>query len=172
MNFLKYAILALLVLSPSAWANGQGAYRDGEYPKAFDDFLPLANNGDPESQYYLGLMYAKGQAVPQDAIMAVSWYQKAADQGHPLAQNNLGFMYGQGSGVKQNFVQAHMWYSLAAAAGTVLSEENRSLLALKMTSRQITEGQRLAREWMAKYKSARIGAPQPTSVKGSGTKSQ
>ncbi|MBT5109921.1 MAG: sel1 repeat family protein [Rhodospirillaceae bacterium] len=172
MNFVKYALLAFIVLSSPALANGQGAYRDGAYPKAFEAFLPLANSGDAESQYYLGLMYSKGQAVPQDAIMAVSWYQKAADQGHPLAQNNLGFMYGQGSGVKKDFVQAHMWYSLAAAAGIVLSQENRALIALKMTSRQITEGQRLAREWMAQYKGAGMNDPQATKIKGAGTKTQ
>ena len=167
MNFLKYALLTLIILSPTAWANGQGAYRDGAYPKAFE-----ANSGDAESQYYLGLMYAKGQAVPQDAIMAVNWYRKAAEQGYPLAQNNLGFMYGQGSGVKKDFVQAHMWYSLAAAAGIVLSEENRSLIVLKMTSRQITEGQRLAREWMARYKDAMMKDPKAMKIKNSGTKSQ
>ncbi|MBL4719809.1 MAG: sel1 repeat family protein [Alphaproteobacteria bacterium] len=152
MKYFYLACLSLLFFAPvSVKANGEGPYRDGDFPKAFELFTPQAKDGVAEAQYYIGLMYAKGQAVPQDASAAVEWYQKAANQGHALAQNNLGYMYGQGAGVTRSFVNAHMWYSLAAAAGNVLSRENRDLIALKMTTGQISKSQSQARDWMSKH---------------------
>ena len=60
----------------------------------------------PTAQYNLGIMYAKGQGVPQDYAEAVKWYRLAADQGIPTAQNNLGFMYAKGEGVPQDYSEA------------------------------------------------------------------
>jgi uncharacterized protein len=167
-NFLHTAIIGFFAVgffalsATPAFANGEGPYRNGDFPKAYALFSPLAKDGVADAQYYIGLMYAKGQAVPQDAAMAVEWYQKAANQGHALAQNNLGYMYGQGAGVPRNFVNAHMWYSLAAAAGNVLSQENRDLIALKMSSRQIAKSQSQARDWMAKFMGAKNTKKQET----------
>jgi len=56
--------------------------------------------------------------------------------------------------VPQDFVQAHMWYNLAASDLTgddrELAAKNRDSLAEEMTSEQIAEAQRLAREWKPK----------------------
>ena len=38
-------------------------------------------------------MYTDGQGVPQDDVMALYWYTKAAKQGLATAQHNLGHMY-------------------------------------------------------------------------------
>jgi TPR repeat protein len=38
-----------------------------------------AEQGDAEGQYNLGLMYDKGQGVPQDSIRAYMWYHLAAE---------------------------------------------------------------------------------------------
>lgn len=38
-----------------------------------------AEQGDAEGQYNLGLMYDKGQGVPQDFIRAYMWYHLAAE---------------------------------------------------------------------------------------------
>jgi hypothetical protein len=40
----------------------------------------LAEEGDAESQFRLGVMYETGQGVPQDYAEAVRWYRKAAQQ--------------------------------------------------------------------------------------------
>jgi uncharacterized protein len=56
-------------------------------------------------------------------------------------------MYAQGRGVPQNFVIAHQWLNLAAANGAEGAVELRDELAAKMTPAQITEAQRLARDW-------------------------
>ena len=71
----------------------------------------------------------------------------AADSGNSDAQRLLGEMYAKGQGVAQNLVIAHQLLSLAAANGAEGAEELRDELAAKMTAAQITEAQRLAREW-------------------------
>jgi hypothetical protein len=57
-------------------------------------------------------------------------------------------MYGNGQGVLQDYVAAHMWVNLAAAQGNANASKNRGIVASKMTSAQIAEAQRLAREWV------------------------
>jgi TPR repeat protein len=47
-------------------------------------------------------MYAQGEGVKQDDVLAASWYRKAADQGELKAQHNLGIMYSFGQGVPQD----------------------------------------------------------------------
>ena len=111
--------------------------------------------GDASAQNNLGLMYSKGQGVPQDYGEAVRWYRKAAEQGRASAQNNLGLMYDTGQGVPQDYVAAHMWYNLSAAGSPPGEDrdravENRDIVAKRMTPAQIAEAQRLARDWKPK----------------------
>jgi TPR repeat protein len=79
---------------------------------------------------------------------------KRAEQGDASAQYGLGSMHYNGQGVPQDYLQAHMWYNLAASGLTGDDREaavkNRDLLAKTMTSEQIAEAQRLAREWKPK----------------------
>jgi len=79
---------------------------------------------------------------------------KRAEQGYADAQNNLGTMYDKGQGVPQDYIQAHMWYNLAASSSRGDDRErnvkNRDLVAEEMTSEQIAEAHRLAREWKPK----------------------
>lgn len=59
--------------------------------------------------------------------------------------------------VIQDYVQAHFWLNLAAsqATGDWLTKlsEYRDNLASRMTSAQVAEAQRLAREWKPRGKS-------------------
>ena len=117
---------------------------------AVEMIRPLAEQGDAEAQYNLGLMYKIGQGVPQDYAETVKWYRKAADQGLNDAQNNLGVMYYSGMGVPQDYVQAHLWFSLAAAAGNRNALGGRNQVAAKMTPGRIAEAQKLAQQWTPK----------------------
>ena len=114
-----------------------------------------ADQGHVSAQYNLGVRYANGEGVPQDAAEAVRWYRLAADQGFARAQVNLGFMHDNGRGVPQDYVQAHRWFNLAAsrmASGhRQHAVEVRDQVAGLMTSTQIAEAQRLAREWDAAH---------------------
>ena len=115
--------------------------------------------GYAHAQYNLGIMYAEGQGVVRDYAVAVEWYRKAAEQGVAAAQFNLGLMYAKGRGVPQDYAAAHKWLNLAAsrfpASGWNQRDsavKAREAIATLMTSAQIAEAQRLAREWKPKKK--------------------
>ena len=50
----------------------------------------------------------------------------------------------------QDYVLAHKWLNLAAVEGDKESEKARNLVEKLMTSAEIAEAQRLAREWKPK----------------------
>ncbi|MBU4231042.1 MAG: sel1 repeat family protein [Proteobacteria bacterium] len=87
-----------------------------------------ANQGDAEAQNNLGVMYAKGQGVPQDYTEAARWYRKAADQGHAVPQFNLGGLYEKGHGVTQDYVEAARWLRKAADQGYAAAQNNLGFL--------------------------------------------
>jgi TPR repeat protein len=127
--------------------DGWDALERGDYKTAFQIFQPLAEQGDADAQYNLGVMYHNGEGVPRDYAEAVKWYRLAAEQGDADAQHNLGVMYHKGYGVPLNYVVAHMWFNLSAGQGNKLARQYREKLAANMTSGGVAEAQRLAREW-------------------------
>jgi len=74
-----------------------------------------------------------------------------AEQGYSMAQHNLGLMYDIGEGVPQDNVMAHMFTNLAAANGNDSAAKSRDRVAKRMSSLEIAEAQKLAREWMASH---------------------
>ena len=98
-------------------------------------------------------MYGTGRGIPQDDAEAVRWHRLAADQGLGEAQINLGISYADGRGVPQDNVQAHMWFNLAASRMTGENRESavrlRDRVAEELTPDDLSEAQRLAREWDA-----------------------
>ena len=110
-----------------------------------------AEQGDATAQFNLGVMYAKGEGVPQDDAAAVRWYRLAAEQGHASAQGTLGAMYMNGQGVPQDDETAHVWLNVAASRsiGEQRDEyaEARDAVAERMTRGQLAKAQRRAREW-------------------------
>ena len=113
--FLTVAFVATLgSVSFAHLKDGIDAYHEGRYGEALQVIRPLAEENDPEAQFYLGVMYAKGRGVPQDYQKAVHWYQLAAEQGFAKAMSNLASMYSRGKGVPKDYAQAVHWYQEAA----------------------------------------------------------
>jgi uncharacterized protein len=123
-----------------------------DYEQAHKWFSMAAEQGISFAQLGLGTMYSAGLGVPQDDTEAARWYGKAAEQGNVGCQYRLGTMFHEGVGVKQCCIQAYKWLTLAAMQGVTQAETLRDRLASEMTSEQIEEGQKLAREWMAHHK--------------------
>ena len=128
--------------------NGWGVPQD--YKEAVYWYRLAAEQEHAKAQYNLGVMYNNGTGVPQDYEEAVRWYQLAAEQGDAKAQGNLGVMYAFGNGVMKDYVYAHMWGNIASMNGNDLGALLRDDFAEKMTSSQIEEAQRLARECIKK----------------------
>ena len=104
----------------------------------------LAEQGDVDSQYNLGQMYAYGEGVPEDDTEAVKWFRLAAEQGYARAQFNLGGMYAKGEGVPENYLAAYVWFSVAATQGHEVAKTYRDRIAGILTPGQRAKGQELA----------------------------
>ena len=72
----------------------------------------------------------------------------AAQGGAPDALFELGMLYATGKDIDADLVVAHKWFNLAAARGNSLALTHRVELAREMSTVQIAEAQRLAREWL------------------------
>ncbi len=69
MRYLIICVLTFMLVLPVEahdFENGWAAYRRGDYATAQREFRLLAKQGDAAAQFNLGLMYDKGQGVPQD----------------------------------------------------------------------------------------------------------
>ena len=60
--------------------------------------LSRAHDGDARAQLHVGLLYLRGEGVPQDYREARFWIEKAARQGLADAQTRLGTLYRDGTG--------------------------------------------------------------------------
>jgi hypothetical protein len=123
-RILAGVVLSLMLTGAAAagpLAEGKAAYDRGDYATALRLMRPLAEQGLAEAQSDLGVMYAKGEGVPQDYVQAHMWFNLAASR-----------------------------FSAAEAEKREWAVENRDLAASRMTPAQIAEAQRLAREWKPK----------------------
>jgi uncharacterized protein len=134
------------------------ALMDWYYKTAFRLVEIWADQKTPDAQFHLGYLYHIGRGVVQDHVEAAKWYGKAADQGYPSAQFNLGVMYGLGQGVPQDDILAYMWSALSASRFLISESEKRDeavktreSIAARMSADQITEAQRLAKEWKPQH---------------------
>ena len=119
MKIVRMMVLPLLLaLQGLAWGGyveGLAAAVAGDYATALREFRPLAERGQSDAQFNLGLIYSNGLGVPQD------------------------------------YVQAHKWFNIAGTNGDKNGTSNRDRVAQSMTSAQLAEAQRLARELMEKH---------------------
>ncbi len=75
-----------------------------------------ANEGEPNDQFHLGVMYENGDGVPEDFNEAIKWYRSAAEQGEARAQFHLGLMcYYKNKDV--DYKEAFKWFAKAADQG-------------------------------------------------------
>lgn len=105
----------------------------------------LAEQGDADAQFNLGLMYYNGQGVLQDYEEAVKWCILAAEQGYAKAQLSLGKMYYYGKSVTPNCSRAYMWLNVCAANGDSDCIKNRDIVAKKMSNQHIAKAQKMAK---------------------------
>ena len=127
---------------------GQGVPQDFEQARYW--YRLAADQGHARAQNNLGVMYRQGLGMPQDYQEALRWFRRSAEQGNGGAQNHLGLMYFQGEGVAKDEVEAYKWAYLSAEQGVEPAMQAVEFLEHQLTSDQIQEGKRLAREWTPK----------------------
>jgi hypothetical protein len=130
VHFNFQTILALVVLMIVAGiaradvAKAMEAYKKGDYAAAFEKLTPLAEAGNVDAQYQLGLMYGNGLGVPKDPQKATEWLDKATGKFDPGAQFNLGVMYFQGERLPKDYGLAGRWFRKAAERGDPEAQYN------------------------------------------------
>ena len=129
---LVTALTAVLLLAgghASAGLNeGLDALRRSDYAAAVKELRPLAERGNAEAQYRVGLMYEFGRGYPQDKAQGVAWLTKAASQGHAGAQQELGVIHTTGDGVPKDDAKAVAWFEKSAAQGNLAAQYNLGLM--------------------------------------------
>ena len=130
------------------YQNGWGVPQDDK--EAVRWYTLAAEQGYANAQYNLGQLYREGDGVPQDYKLASEWFRLAAEQGDARSQYNLGVAYYKGDGLIQDKVYSHMWVNIASSNGYVKAKENLTVIEKTMTSSDISEAQRLARECVKK----------------------
>lgn len=126
--------LALAAAAPAwaGWEEGKQAFDEGQFTKAYQEWLPAAENGDANAQFGLAQLYARGVGVPgKDEELANEWFRKAADNGHPIAAYEVGRAHLYGEGAEEDPDRAYSYMKAATEAG---HEEARYLLAGMVSS--------------------------------------
>lgn len=116
--FCSTTFLSMASVSANTFTEATSAYSNGDYNKAMNIWMSLAEDGHLQSQFNIAYMYEFGIEVKPDYSKAVEWYRKAADNGYARAQNFLGWMYETGKGVQRNRETALKWLKKAADQGS------------------------------------------------------
>src|SRR5258706_795960 len=148
--------MCAFLLPLAAWAGleeGIEAYTAGDYTKALAEFQVLADQGNIEGQYFLGLFYHNAFGVKRDQTEALKWFLKAAQQGDARSQYYAGIMYASGQGVAKDLAKADMWLSLSAAnpkssyRDSLYTTEEIGQIEQTMTPEQIAQAKELTKNW-------------------------
>ncbi len=108
---------------------GLDALTEGDYETALRELHPLAQQGDSEAQFFLGLMYNdKTTDFPKDYKKGIKWLTLSAEQGFVDAQYFLGAFYTEGEFVQKDYSEAAKWFWLAAEQGHAWSQYNLGVI--------------------------------------------
>ncbi len=128
------------------YADGQGDV-ERNYDEALKWHRMAADNGNAESQQYMGYSYESGIGVTRSDVDAAAWYMKAANQGNAAAQGIIGNMYATGRGLDESFDQAFVWLSLAKKGGDTFFENTLEDVSNKVNKKHIKSINRRIRDW-------------------------
>lgn len=132
LSFTSLITLILCLALNSAYAgpleDGHTAFDQQQYKKAYDLWLPLAEQGNADAQYNIGLLYMKGHGVELDERTALVWFTLAGEQGVADAQYNAGVLFYTGKGVYPDHNSAIDWWTLAVDAGHANAQNNLAIM--------------------------------------------
>lgn len=138
-------------------------YQEGHFDIAGKFWKPLAEQGDCDAQYSMGLLYYRGAGVRKSHTRAVELWTGAAKQGQAQAQIALGAVYShigisytplncsKGCGVKKDLVRGYKWFGLTSKLGSPrevrIAERSINRISAEMTLVQIEEAKSKIKDW-------------------------
>ena len=126
---------------------GEIAYNKRDYKTALTEWQPLAESGNPEAQYKIGMMYRRGLGVKPDFHQSAEWLLKAARKGHGLAQARLSRLLQDGKGIPQDVIEAYKWLTLAVRNENPALEPVLLEMRSRLTEAEIQEAELRADRW-------------------------
>jgi uncharacterized protein len=108
------------------FARGVAAHEKRRYLKALEAWRRASAQGDVESDYRIGLLYARGEGVVRSLPDAVRWYRRAAEAGHTEAQFQLGLIYLNGAGAGTE--GPRHWFEAASQQNSEAAQQNLNML--------------------------------------------
>ncbi len=116
-----------------------------EFETAVGWFIMAAMQGDAAGQYYLAIMYQRGDGIEKDDAKASYWFRRSAAKSYLPALKVLATAYRGGSlGVKIDLEQANAWDAKVAR----LEAEQRKIIDEKLAA--LKEQQKKLQEEAAK----------------------
>lgn len=141
-------------------------YQQGQYNIAKKMWKPMAQNGDCDAEYALGLLYFNGLSVRKSHSTALKWWGRAARQAQPQALNSLGVVYShfrvpyttldckKGCGEAKNLTNAYKWFGLAIDYGPPreikFAQKSIDRISSEMTDDQIIKAKAIIEDWEPK----------------------
>jgi TPR repeat protein/transglutaminase-like putative cysteine protease len=130
-----------------AYDRGMKAHANKNYELELTSLKPLAENGHPSAQRFVGWLYEGGHGVAKDRREAARWYRLAAEQGDTFSQSRLGSFYGKGLGVARDDALAAQWYARSAEAGDL--DGQMWLATMYRDGRGVARDHRQAEKWLS-----------------------
>lgn len=107
---------------------GVAAYDAGDFARAFDIWLPIAQENDLAAMRNVALLLRDGKGVEKNPERALYFFERAGRAGLVSAQVNSAFMYLNGEGTAQDYKTASFWFHAAAVAGVPAARYNLGVL--------------------------------------------
>jgi hypothetical protein len=136
MRRLRFFI-ALIILGSSSYVFAQqtsteysqaaSAYQSGNFAEAEKLWIDLADQGDADAQYALGIMHLKKEAQQSEDTIAFRYLVEAAKKQHVASMFNLGVAYWEGRGVTRQTEKALNWWEVAAQRDDAGAQYNLGL---------------------------------------------
>jgi TPR repeat protein len=164
----RQSLLALFLLATAASGaradntldDGKAAWNKGDFATAMTVLAPMAEQGNPSAEYYVGIMYGSGQGRPEDGQKSIMWLEKAAGHGSIDARYALCQEYSVGGvGVPPDLAKAYVWCELAGTGYVAAKDEEaegtvtalRDLAGGKLTPAALADAKKQAEAWLAQH---------------------
>ncbi|MEM7196541.1 MAG: SH3 domain-containing protein [Pseudomonadota bacterium] len=103
------------------------AYQKQDFATAETLWTDIAERGDVNAQYALGVMNLRDESSDASDEDAYRWFKMAAEQGHATAMFNVGVAYWEGTGTEIDRQTALGWWEKAARQGESGAQFNLGL---------------------------------------------
>ncbi|PLX63241.1 SPOR domain-containing protein [Sedimenticola selenatireducens] len=101
---------------------GYRAFEQQQWRDAYEYWVPEADRGNAEAQFYLSRLFRDGLGVEPSEVTALTLLMLAAEGGHAAAAYRLGNLYHTGELIEQDGERALYWWRRAAGQGDVAAQ--------------------------------------------------